>query len=58
MTSCRHDPKLLTGLPIGMYHCPDCGIMVVAGLPHLTDKDCKDLDPYWEKPIYDNRTNP
>lgn len=28
------DPSLLKGGPIGMYHCPDCGAMVVAGIPH------------------------
>jgi len=21
-------------VPIGMYHCPDCGAMIMAGLPH------------------------
>jgi hypothetical protein len=23
-----------SGEPIGMYHCPYCGVMVVAGMPH------------------------
>jgi hypothetical protein len=32
--SCPHDPKTLTGAPIGMYHCPLCGDMVVAGMDH------------------------
>lgn len=31
---CPHDPKPLLGLPLGMYHCPDCGMMVLAGMPH------------------------
>lgn len=34
---CREDPARLKGLPIGMYHCPICMCMVVAGLeghPH------------------------
>jgi len=31
---CSHDPMSLAGKSIGMYHCPDCGEMVVAGLPH------------------------
>jgi hypothetical protein len=28
------DPQQLTGAPIGMYHCPYCDAMVVAGVPH------------------------
>jgi len=32
--TCTHDPRLLAGQPIGMYHCPECGDMVVAGLEH------------------------
>ena len=35
---CSHDPKETKG-PIGMYHCPECGEMVVAGIDH----------PNWEK---------
>lgn len=32
--NCPHDPRELAGQPIGMYHCPECGEMVVAGIPH------------------------
>jgi hypothetical protein len=32
--TCSHDPRELVGQPIGMYHCPKCGEMVVAGLKH------------------------
>ena len=32
--ACTHDPRELAGQPIGMYHCPDCGEMVVAGMEH------------------------
>lgn len=32
--TCAERPELLVGLPIGQYHCPDCGAMVLAGLPH------------------------
>jgi hypothetical protein len=28
------DPLLMRGQPIGMYHCPYCGDMVIAGVPH------------------------
>lgn len=31
---CDHDPRSQSGQSTGMYHCPDCGEMVVAGLPH------------------------
>jgi hypothetical protein len=27
-------PEELAGHPIGMYHCPDCGAMVLAAVPH------------------------
>jgi hypothetical protein len=29
------DPPQLYGQPIGQYHCPYCGAMVLAGMPHL-----------------------
>ena len=31
---CSYDPKQLFGEPIGMFHCPECGEMVVAGMDH------------------------
>ena len=31
---CVEKPEELKGVPIGMYHCPDCGTMVIAGVPH------------------------
>lgn len=31
---CSHDPRNTTGA-IGMYHCPECGEMVIAGFPHV-----------------------
>lgn len=30
---CIHDPTKIVGA-IGQYHCPECGEMVVAGVPH------------------------
>jgi len=48
---CPEDPKLFLGQPIGMYHCPDCGCMQVAGFAHLCDayecllEDCDCLAP-------------
>lgn len=31
---CNECPESLKGQPLGQYHCPDCGAMVMAGLPH------------------------
>lgn len=32
---CAFDPILnVDRKPVGMFHCPDCGQMVVAGVPH------------------------
>lgn len=33
------EPQQLRGAPIGQYHCPYCGAMVVAGMPHIDYKD-------------------
>jgi hypothetical protein len=33
-TYCKFDPFPLRGMPIGMFHCPECGGMVLAGMPH------------------------
>lgn len=32
--NCAERPELLAGQPIGQYHCPDCGAMVLAGIEH------------------------
>jgi hypothetical protein len=31
---CKEKPEDFVNQPIGMYHCPDCGAMVVGGVPH------------------------
>jgi len=36
---CPEDPEKLCGQPIGMYHCPYCGCMQVACMPHMCDSD-------------------
>ncbi len=33
--TCPYDPVPLKGAPIGMLHCPECGQMILAGVPHL-----------------------
>lgn len=32
--NCAEKPENLAGAALGMYHCPDCGAMVLAGMPH------------------------
>lgn len=40
---CTYDPRPLMGEPLGMFHCPECGEMVIAGMQHpdysLTEGD-------------------
>ena len=31
---CQEKPEERLGEPLGMYHCPDCGAMLLAGIPH------------------------
>lgn len=33
-SGCAEKPERFGTAPVGNYHCPDCGAMVVAGLPH------------------------
>ena len=33
-TKCPHDPRIYEGYPLGMYHCPVCLEMVIAGMEH------------------------
>lgn len=40
---CPYEPEHMAGAPIGMFHCPVCGIMVLAGLPHAPIKWSGDL---------------
>ena len=32
--NCEEKPESMLDQPIGMYHCPDCGAMLIAGIPH------------------------
>lgn len=36
---CDYDPVSLLGRPIGMFHCPLCGSMQIAGIPHISNKN-------------------
>jgi len=41
--NCNEKPEKRLGEPIGMYHCPECGAMVIAGLEHpMLCKRCLD----------------
>lgn len=32
--NCDEKPESRSGGPLGMYHCPDCGAMVMSGMTH------------------------
>lgn len=36
------EPQQLVGVPMGMYHCPHCGEMCVAGVPHPDYREAPD----------------
>jgi hypothetical protein len=36
------DPEQLLGAPLGQYHCPYCGAMCIAGLPHIDYRESPD----------------
>lgn len=52
LVECSYDPAARAGQPIGMFHCPDCGAMVLAGLPHPRSLDetfcAPELEHYWD----------
>lgn len=37
--TCPEHPELLLGQPIGMYHCPYCAHMQLAGVGHTIDEE-------------------
>ena len=51
--NCQEKPEKLIGQPIGQYHCPDCGAMILAGLPHpeLCQKCLDRNSPGIDKPV-------
>ena len=36
---CSFDPMIYKDAPMGMFHCPECGEMQLAGLPHLDSSE-------------------
>jgi hypothetical protein len=51
---CPEDPVELRGAPIGMYHCPYCGMMVMAAMPHLSPSPPADHDPRYPLDHYED----
>ncbi len=49
---CTFDPKTVHG-PIGMFHCPECGEMQMAGMEHLSPWSEED-DISYQKYMKDN----
>jgi len=49
-SNCQECPEKLIEQPLGQYHCPDCGAMVIAGLPHppLCDRCIKRNHPRFD----------
>lgn len=45
---CQFDPTMPTYGAIGMFHCPECGEMVMAGVKH---PDYSRLDEWTREPI-------
>ena len=52
---CNHDPRLTQGA-IGQYHCPDCGVMVLAGISHPEICFCNGKDADYQQMC--DRCNP
>lgn len=43
-TPCPYDPSTAENAPLGMYHCPLCGNMVVSGVAHPDYSLIDDVD--------------
>lgn len=39
VNNCKHDPLTAKDYPLGQYHCPECGEMVIAGMTHPKYED-------------------
>lgn len=52
---CPYEPERDDGVSIGMYHCPICGEMVLAGMTHPRYSNMETPTPYTDEwPEYDN----
>lgn len=43
LDACPYEPEWLVGVPLGMFHCPLCGDMVLAGVPHVRRAEMEEL---------------
>lgn len=50
---CSEQPLLLTGLPLGQYHCPGCDMMILAGAPHIAPGATAEQKAHPEHPLAD-----
>ena len=51
-TTCSFKPETYANLPIGMFHCPECGEMVIAGMSHpgiMEDSDWEEFQKAMDK---------
>jgi len=50
-SNCKEKPEKRIGDPIGQYHCPYCGAMVIAGVPHpdMCDLCIRRIHPIMDK---------
>jgi hypothetical protein len=50
---CPEQPVLLARMPLGQYHCPVCGVMCLAGLPHPSPAAPTEQDPRYPLEDYE-----
>jgi len=61
---CNYDPTVVSNLPncaylepVGMYPCPKCGEMVIAGLPHPAHDDDFDSKRAYQAHLGEDRVS-
>ena len=45
------EPEQLINAPMGQYHCPYCGAIVMAGIPHLDYTEAPDAASCIDDPL-------
>ena len=51
---CPEQSILLAGAPLGQYHCPFCGMMLLAGVPHFSPSAPEEQDPNYPLDDYED----
>lgn len=59
---CSFDPMIYKDMPIGQMYCPNCGVMVIAGMEHPDicfcsgeadyQSICGNCTPGWDKELF------